>query len=184
MKPFTTTSVVTVLLIAAIAIAIALANTNGVLAYLREISVFVIGLIETAVYTNQLVQAIVFSGLSALLLCIGRIFYKACIASYFTKLTSSITIHNSDKNFHAVVDYLSDSFIHADASFSMRASTKEKNWSRKDWIQKYLGTDKRTIEQFEFRPDSDQVIHTLIHSYTHTLIHYIHYIHYIHSYTT
>ena len=112
---------------------------------------------------NQFCQAVVFSSASASFFYLLHLVYRSLILPLFDGYTSCVTIHNTDPNFNAVIDYLSDEILSKieGAQSSLQASTKEKKWSRKDWIQDWLGTGSRTVDKFEFRPDSDKTIHKL-----------------------
>lgn len=87
--------------------------------------------------------------------------YRSYILPLFSGMVSSVTIHNTDPNFLAVIDFISENILSdLDGSQStLQATTHQPKKTRKDWIQEYLGTDQRNVDKFEFRPDSDHAIH-------------------------
>ena len=70
------------------------------------------------VQDNQMFQALFFSSLMASFLYLLRVIFKVVILPRITTLSSSITIHNSDPNFEAVIDYISV-FVRAESAFSV-----------------------------------------------------------------
>jgi mitochondrial chaperone BCS1 len=123
-------------------------------------------LIKDLLQHNQFCQAVVFSSISAYLLYVIQLFYRSYILPLFSGMISSVTIHNTDPNFHAVIDFISESILaNTEGSQStLQATTHQpKKITRKDWIQEYLGTDQRNVDKFEFRPDSDHAIHRFLY---------------------
>jgi hypothetical protein len=60
---------------------------------------------------NQFCQVVVFSTVSAYVLYLAGLIYRALILPLFAGISSSITIHNTDPNFNAVIDYVSDNML-------------------------------------------------------------------------
>jgi mitochondrial chaperone BCS1 len=114
---------------------------------------------------NQFCQAVVFSSISAYILYLLQLGYRSYILPLFSGMISSVTIHNTDPNFHAVIDFISETILaNIEGSQStLQATTHQPKKTRKDWIQEYLGTDQRNVDKFEFRPDSDHAIHRFVY---------------------
>ena len=76
-----------------------------------------------------------------------KVVYRAWILPFFTGLTSSISIHNSDSNYNAVVDFVSDHLLVTvqGGQSSMQAMTPKKHKVLKDWIQEWMGTTAKTL---------------------------------------
>jgi mitochondrial chaperone BCS1 len=119
-------------------------------------------LLKELLQKNQFCQAILFSSISASLLYCLQLFYRSYLMPLFSEMMSSVTIHNIDPNFNVVIDYISEHLLsqtEGGAQSTLQASTHQPKKTRKDWIQEYLGSDQRTVNTFEFRPDSDHAIH-------------------------
>jgi energy-coupling factor transporter ATP-binding protein EcfA2 len=115
---------------------------------------------------NQFCQAILMSTCSAYVVYIVGMIYRYAILPLFSKLSCSITIHNDDPNYNAVIDYLAGKILQDNSVIksSLQACTHKKKKTRKDWIQEYLGTNLRDLKKFEFRPDNDNAIHTFMYN--------------------
>lgn len=111
---------------------------------------------------NQFCQALILSTSSYYFLFVFGALYQYYVKPLFSGMSSSITVHNTDPNFNSVIDYLASKCLSSESGINsnMQAVTKLKQWTRKDWVQKYLGTNNRDVPEFEFRPDNDNVIHT------------------------
>ena len=79
--------------------------------------------------------------------CDTNVVYRVWILPYFTGLTSSISIHNSDSNYNAVVDFVSDHLLVTvqGGQSSMQAMTPKKQKVLKNWIQEWMGTTAKTL---------------------------------------
>lgn len=110
---------------------------------------------------NQFCQALAFSSITYYAVYIAGFCYRTLLLPLFSAMSSSVVIHNTDPNFNTIIDYLAEHMLsNIPGSFSsVQASTKKKNWTRKDWIQEYLGTSNRDIPIFDYRPDNDNIIH-------------------------
>ena len=76
-------------------------NFNNIIFYLYPI---IIHLLQN----NQFCQAVIFSSFSAYILYLIQIAYRSYILPLFSGMVSSVTIHNTDPNFHAVIDYIAE----------------------------------------------------------------------------
>jgi hypothetical protein len=111
---------------------------------------------------NQFCQALGFSSVSYYAVYVVGFFYRTFVLPIFSSMSSSIVLHNTDPNFNTIIDYLSGLIV-ADSLgkfSSVQATTKKKDYTRKDWIQEWLGTSSRDVPKFEYRPDNDDIIHT------------------------
>lgn len=124
---------------------------------------YCVPLVTEMIKQNQFMQVLLFGSISASLYHGFNIFYRMMILPLFSGLNCSIIIHNSDPNFNAVIDYISDNLLinSAGAKGSLQANTKPKSKSRKDYIAEWMGTAVKTADELIYRPDNDQVIHRL-----------------------
>lgn len=60
---------------------------------------------------NQFCQVVVFSSISAYFLYLAGLIYRVMVLPLFAGISSSITIHNTDPNFNAVIDFVSDNML-------------------------------------------------------------------------
>lgn len=122
--------------------------------------------IAILIHENQFCQAIIMSSVSAYILYIMRVIFRSYILPHLLTMSSSVTIHNTDPNFSAVIDFLSKIALAqlSGSQSSIQAVTKEKKMNRKDWIQDWLGTNTRDKAVFDFRPDCDHAIHTFFYN--------------------
>ena len=109
--------------------------------------------------TNQFCQALLFGSVSTFVAYAISQCYRILILPLFTGWQSSITIHNTDSNFEAVIDYLSEFVMKDTPQCNLQAATKVKKKSHKDYIAEWLGSSSRKSDTFEFRPDADYAIH-------------------------
>ena len=129
-------------------------------------SLYIMPMMVSLFKQNQFVQVVVFGSVSAYVAFLVNTFYRIFILPLFTGMQCSIVIHNLDPSFHAVMDFISDRLLHnvSGAQYSLQANTKVKeNKTRKEWLQEYLRGDKNDPQELVYRPDNDQVIHTIIY---------------------
>jgi chaperone BCS1 len=83
--------------------------------------------------------------------------YMYVVRPLMGSMKSSITIENKDKNFNAVVDYISDKLLVSarGGTNSLQAVTQEKKKLRRDWVKEWLGNGSKEVDSFDFRPDSN-----------------------------
>lgn len=113
---------------------------------------------------NQFVQVVVFGSISAYVCLLLDKFYRMFILPLFTGMQCSIAIHNSDENFNAVMDFISDRLLQniAGSQYSLQANTKVKeNKTSKEYMQEWLRGGSTEPHELVYRPDNDQVIHTI-----------------------
>jgi hypothetical protein len=116
---------------------------------------------------NQFVQVVVFGSVSAYFCYLGNTVYRVLILPLFTGMQCSVIIHNTDPNFHAVIDFISDRLLHNinGSQYSLQANTKAKEAKcRKDYIQQWLRGGSVAPPELVYRPDNDQVIHTITYN--------------------
>lgn len=112
---------------------------------------------------NQFAQVLIFGSVSASIFHVLRQFYRYMILPIFAGFNSSIIIHNTDNNFNAIIDFISDTLLINDncANGSLQAVTKPKKKTWKDWLADWNGTAVMSPDVLIYRPDNDQVIHKL-----------------------
>ena len=112
---------------------------------------------------NQFAQVLIFGSVSASVFHVLRQFYRYMILPIFAGFNSSIIIHNTDKNFNSIIDFISDTLLINDncANGSLQAVTKPKKKTWKDWLADWNGTAVMSPDVLIYRPDNDQVIHKL-----------------------
>lgn len=113
---------------------------------------------------NQFVQVVVFGSISAYICLLVNTFYRMFVLPMFTGMQCSIAIHNSDENFNAVMDFISDRLLQniAGSQYSLQANTKIKeNKTSKEFMQEWLRGGSTEPQELVYRPDNDQVIHTI-----------------------
>lgn len=71
---------------------------------------------------------VVFGSVSAYLCLLFNTFYRMFVLPLFTGMQCSIVIHNTDPNFNAVMDFISDRLLQniAGSQYSLQANTKVK----------------------------------------------------------
>lgn len=91
---------------------------------------------------NQFAQVLIFGSVSASIFHVLRQFYQYIILPIFAGFNSSIIIHNTDNNFNAIIDFISDTLLINDncANGSLQAVTKPKKKTWKDWLADWNGT--------------------------------------------
>jgi len=112
---------------------------------------------------NQFAQVLIFGSVSASIFHVLKQFYRYMILPIFAGFNSSIIIHNTDNNFNAIIDFISDTLLINDncANGSLQAVTKPKKKTWKDWLADWKGTAVMSPDVLIYRPDNDQVIHKL-----------------------
>lgn len=113
---------------------------------------------------NQFVQVVVFGSISAYVCLLLNTFYRMFVLPLFTGMQCSIAIHNTDENFNAVMDFISDRLLQniAGSQYSLQANTKIKeNKTSKEYMQEWLRGGNSEPHELVYRPDNDQVIHTI-----------------------
>lgn len=114
---------------------------------------------------NQFCQALVFSSVSYYVMIVTGYLYRTAVLPLFSGMSSSIVLHNTDPNFNNIIDYLAENIMSKVSGLfsSVQATTKKRDWTRKDWIQEWLGTNTNDVPVFEYRPDNDNIIHSFIY---------------------
>jgi len=113
---------------------------------------------------NQFVQVVVFGSISAYVCLLLNTFYRMFVLPLFTGMQCSIAIHNTDENFNAVMDFISDRLLQniSGSQYSLQANTKIKeNKTSKEYMQEWLRGGNSEPHELVYRPDNDQVIHTI-----------------------
>ena len=135
--------------------------------FFSTISNFVVDLephLKRILLENHFLQAGLLGALSALLAYLSGQLFRRIIVPLFATMSCSITIDNSDPNYDAVIDYIGQ-FMQTQikgANHSLKATTQQKKKTWKDWIREELGGTGKEETKFDLRPDSDDVLHTLI----------------------
>jgi hypothetical protein len=81
------------------------------------------------------------------------------------RMKCEIQMQNSDPNFVAVIDFISEEMLsHVQGSHSsIEATTAKVKWTRKDWIKKLLGnTAKSEPPKLDFRPSGNRLAEKLM----------------------
>jgi len=113
---------------------------------------------------NQFVQVVVFGSISAYVCLLLNTFYRMFVLPLFTGMQCSIAIYNTDENFNAVMDFISDRLLQniSGSQYSLQANTKIKeNKTSKEYMQEWLRGGNSEPHELVYRPDNDQVIHTI-----------------------
>ena len=109
-----------------------------------------------ATLNNQILQTFLFGSLSGSLVYgfnfVGNQIYNAIYSTF----RSDVTINNSDPNYDAVVDYITDNFLHCSDGHksSMQVSTRKKKKSWRDYRDQYMDITRKVIPQLDVRPNN------------------------------
>jgi len=110
---------------------------------------------------NQFMQTVVFGTCATGLAYYIREFSGVLINRFRAWLWSTVTIRNTDPNYNAVIDYITDNFLSkiAGARGCLQATTAKKNMTWREKRQSWLGNLK-SIPTIEIRPNDDSSRHT------------------------
>ena len=119
--------------------------------------------IVNAAVKNQFLQAAFISGFFIGAGWLIHEFYRFLVLPMLSRFYSSITIHNTDRNFDAVIDFVSDKLLSnvQGGQNALQATTPKKKMSYRNWLRMlYLGTSEEN-PKFEYRPESNNSVFTV-----------------------